>query len=108
MKPAIKERWIAALESGEYPQAKTQLKSEEGFCCLGVLVKACEAEIKEKHTILETEELLMINDDLDILPASVLELLGLTPDQADKLMNINDANETVDFTKQVEYIRENL
>lgn len=35
--------WTAALRSGEYPQAKGYLKTDEGFCCLGV---ACEVAIK--------------------------------------------------------------
>lgn len=33
----IKERWIAALRSGGYPQDREQLRSSEGYCCLGVL-----------------------------------------------------------------------
>ena len=37
LKPEIKARWRAALESGKYPQAKGQLRSDKGFCCLGVL-----------------------------------------------------------------------
>lgn len=37
MKPEIKQKWIAALESDEYKQTKRYLKTEEGFCCLGVL-----------------------------------------------------------------------
>lgn len=47
MKPEIKERWLNALRSGEYPQTQARLhRSKEsadangipaGFCCLGVL-----------------------------------------------------------------------
>lgn len=37
MNPEIKQRWVAALRSGEYPQAKSALRSSDGFCCLGVL-----------------------------------------------------------------------
>jgi hypothetical protein len=35
--PEIKTRWVAALRSGKYPQGRGRLKTEEGFCCLGVL-----------------------------------------------------------------------
>lgn len=43
MKPDIKERWVAALRSGEYKQGKGTLK-ERGdcpplYCCLGVLLE---------------------------------------------------------------------
>jgi hypothetical protein len=37
LKPDIKRRWRAKLESGEYPQSSGRLKSLKGFCCLGVL-----------------------------------------------------------------------
>lgn len=29
--------WVAALRGGAYPQAKDFLRSEDGFCCLGVM-----------------------------------------------------------------------
>lgn len=37
MKQSIKEKWIAALRSGEYQQGKYRLKRNNKFCCLGVL-----------------------------------------------------------------------
>lgn len=40
----IKERWIAALRSGDYPQGREELRSSEGYCCLGVL---CDLHAKD-------------------------------------------------------------
>jgi len=37
VKPEVKEKWLAALRSGEYPQSAHALRSNEGYCCLGVL-----------------------------------------------------------------------
>lgn len=37
MKAEIKERWLLALESGDYKQSTGQLKRGDRFCCLGVL-----------------------------------------------------------------------
>lgn len=38
MKKEIKEKWVAALRSGEYKQGKDYLKTDDNcFCCLGVL-----------------------------------------------------------------------
>lgn len=37
MKPEIKDKWVAALRSGEYKQTSAALQTKEGFCCLGVL-----------------------------------------------------------------------
>ena len=44
MKEAIKDKWVSALLSGEYKQAKNTLNNGEGFCCLGVL---CDLAAKE-------------------------------------------------------------
>lgn len=45
MKYDIKQKWVAALRSGNYTQGKSCLHDIEGnFCCLGVL---CDLYIKE-------------------------------------------------------------
>lgn len=37
MDPDIKQRWVAALRSGEYPQTTGRLRADDAYCCLGVL-----------------------------------------------------------------------
>lgn len=37
LRPSVRKRWAEALRSGEYKQGTLQLKSSEGYCCLGVL-----------------------------------------------------------------------
>jgi hypothetical protein len=37
MKADIKQKWVAALRNGEYEQTRAVLRSNGGFCCLGVL-----------------------------------------------------------------------
>lgn len=37
MNPEVKQKWIDALRSGEYEQTKHHLKTDNGYCCLGVL-----------------------------------------------------------------------
>lgn len=46
MKTKIKEKWITALESGDYVQGRKTLHNitENTFCCLGVL---CDLAVKE-------------------------------------------------------------
>lgn len=44
--------WTAALRSGEYAQAKGYLKTDDGYCCLGV---ACEVAI-ENGLDIETDD----------------------------------------------------
>lgn len=43
MNPDIKAQWTAALRSGEYPKTTGTLRTEDGFCCLGVL---CDLAVK--------------------------------------------------------------
>lgn len=44
MNQDIKQRWLSALRSGAYTQAKGALATEDGFCCLGVL---CEIAVED-------------------------------------------------------------
>jgi hypothetical protein len=37
MLKSIAKKWVKALRSGKYEQGKKSLKSEQGYCCLGVL-----------------------------------------------------------------------
>lgn len=37
MNPELKSKWLEALRSGRFEQATNALRSEAGFCCLGVL-----------------------------------------------------------------------
>jgi len=46
MNSKIKEKWLNALRSGEYNQQQNYLKTDEGFCCLGVL---CDLYAKENN-----------------------------------------------------------
>lgn len=47
MKANIKERWLAALRSGDYKQGTDRLRIENTFCCLGVL---CDLYAQETKT----------------------------------------------------------
>jgi hypothetical protein len=37
MNPKVKEKWVAALRSGKYKQARGALCKDGAYCCLGVL-----------------------------------------------------------------------
>ena len=53
MNPAIKDKWIAALRSGEYEQTTGQLRNGDSFCCLGVL---CNVHAYEHPHIAKRQE----------------------------------------------------
>ena len=49
------EKWVAALESGEYKQGTRSLGSfEEGYCCLGVGATVCGVDFERDQ--LESKE----------------------------------------------------
>lgn len=58
--PVIKDIWLKALRSGEYVQAKGALRTQSGFCCLGVL---CDALKKAEHPAVAGMEWLEPNHD---------------------------------------------
>lgn len=90
MIPEIKEKWVAALESGEYQQAQQGLKitnletGSESFCCLGVLCDIYSKETGNKWG----ESLQMIRNEPvgksyllgenNYLPKEVRDWAGLT------------------------------
>lgn len=85
MKPEIKERWVARLESGKDAQTTGYLANDRGLCCLGVLCEiAAEDGIVIKRVVDEAdgqvEYVSKVNpDDSESgeLPDAVVEWAGL-------------------------------
>lgn len=40
----VKAKWLAALRSGDYKQARGYLRTEAGYCCFGVLCDIVDPE----------------------------------------------------------------
>lgn len=84
MRKDIAEKWIAALESGEYKQTTGKLRDEKGFCCLGVL---CNLHAQEHPKIAKKQK--QIHKYLSYsatLPDAVMKWAGIKSDNG----NIND------------------
>jgi len=82
MKSQVKEKWIAALRSGEYDQGVGGLRTLTRFCCLGVLCDLYSKEtgiewnykyISEGHPVNGFE----FDGQRNFLPSSVVEWSGL-------------------------------
>jgi hypothetical protein len=79
--PERLRKWVEALESDAYPQTKGKLRTDEGFCCLGV---ACDVYMKEVGGTWEAAEV-SFNDHMvyvfgsatEMLPSSVAEWFGI-------------------------------
>lgn len=72
MKPEVKQLWLDALRSGKYKQALRALRTDHGFCCLGVLcdvhAAACGGEWRGRRYMGQGTR----------LPRAVREWAGLT------------------------------
>lgn len=84
----FKQKWVAALRSGEYKQGQSLLlNGDNEYCCLGV---ACKVAGYTDKTIRNSEG--YIKKTLTHVP---IELRGLDPDNAlvEKLIGFNDDKE---------------
>jgi hypothetical protein len=109
MNPEIKQKWVAALRSGEYKQTTGHLRDETGFCCLGVL---CDLHAKENNGQWEDGHYLSTKD---VLPDTVEKwagVLGPSPevmeddDKKSMLSELNDGGMT--FARIADLIEEQL
>lgn len=77
MKDSVKKQWVTALRSDKFIQTPKHLKTDDSYCCLGVL---CELHSRETgksgwsyNTTEETFEYLGVSY---VLPAEVSEWAG--------------------------------
>lgn len=104
MNKRIKKLWVDALRSGEYRQARGQLRSKQnGFCCLGVL---CNIHAQEHPEIAAKQMSSNYMGQNAILPIAVREWAGLkTSDplvkysnkHGEKRTNLADLNDNKRF-----------
>lgn len=70
--------WVAALRSGEYSQGKHALRTDEGFCCLGVACDISGLGEWNERLGFEWEQDGEGYEEQSLLPNHVMEWLGLT------------------------------
>lgn len=99
MKIALKNRWIAALRSGDYKQNKGSLRREHNgkvsHCCLGVL-----CEISPKMLSLKIS-------NNHYLQTKALEFSGISDAEQRKLAEMNDGK-GYGFKRIATYIEKHL
>lgn len=99
MDQELKEKWVKALRSGEYPQGEGFLFMNGAYCCLGVLnvCSGISTEDIQGIAIGNTEALLFPNGDYPKDRVS---------DPIMKLMEMNDSGST--FPEIADWIEKNL
>lgn len=77
------KRWVKALRSGEYKQAKSDLRVDDSFCCLGVACDLYRQEHPEAHWGDGTRPAFMVND-------TDIGTTALLPDEVQNWLDLND------------------
>lgn len=101
MTPELKEKWAAALESGEYKQAKGLLRDlDDRMCCLGVL---CQIVDPSEWDLPFASVEWRFSAQAGMPGLTMLHEVGLSIDDAMGLAEANDGGET--FTQIAERVR---
>lgn len=103
----IKDRWISALNSGDYKQGSVYLNGPNGYCCLGVL---CDLAAKDGVGVWEdaprTEVKFFLGTDWTI-PRQVDQWASISNNEmVGNLMRLNDNGAT--FTEIAKVIEAEL
>ena|SRR3989304_915908 len=75
MNADIKKRWVKALRSGRYAQARHALRTDQGFCCLGVLCDIVKKDVKKSWQ--EGASEMGMDGYKEYLPPVIAKFVGL-------------------------------
>lgn len=101
----VKQRWVAALRSGDYVQGHGNLRTTKGFCCLGVLLDV-ERPGKWRESAAEGDYFVH-QGEFGIPSLGFLTDIGLEPVVANNLATFND-HQGWDFNMIADYIEREL
>ena len=100
MNPQIKQKWVDALRSGEYQQGQCYLRTNSGFCCLGVLCDLYGKENNVEWNLVNNGHNYEFQDRESYLPSSVRKWADLeycnppVNDEESTLGELNDSGST--------------
>jgi len=77
MNPQIKQKWVSALRSGDYQQGRSYLRTDNGFCCLGVLCDLYGKENNVEWNLANNGHNYKFQDKESHLPPSVVGWAGV-------------------------------
>ena len=92
----LAKKWVAALRGGSYKQARSALRKDDAFCCLGVL---CDLKNKDGWNKHHTDTFLMrhvdaVDGGVEYPGFQILDEVGLDEDQVRVLSRRNDSGAT--------------
>lgn len=104
MDPEIKAKWIAALRSGRYPQTRAALRTDVGYCCLGVLCDLLRP--KGWRIPIAGQPLYMHSGNYSSLGGDLAEESDLSSERLEWLIHMNDTGKS--FAAIADYIDRNF
>ena len=108
MDQEVKTKWVEALRSGQYKQAKGALCSPRGFCCLGVLLETLNVPREFEPANMLVDVYRPTDDEAvtSYLPTKLAVKIGVNLAFQGKLAALND--DGLPFNAIADYIEENL
>jgi hypothetical protein len=112
MNPQIKQKWVSALRSGDYQQGQCYLRTNSGFCCLGVLCDLYGKEHNVEWNLANNGHNYEFQEFESYLPSSVRKWADLeycnppVNDEESTLVRLNDSGST--FEQIADVIEEQL
>lgn len=100
MKKELRDKWVAALRSGEYIQGQETLRDtlNNTYCCLGVLCKVSGSPNWDGEHM---------HGDYAFLQACAQKELGISAEDANRCVLLND-KEGKSFPEIADYIEQNI
>jgi len=102
MKEQIKEKWLAALRSGDYKQGKAALRSKDDeFCCLGVLCDVLDSDAWTENPVTcrpyAPDSCLFWGGMFGALPMDTRDEVEITDDEHNTLVDLNDDGRSFEY-----------
>lgn len=105
MDKELKDRWVAALRSGDYTQNKHYLETSCGNCCLGVLCRVAGLHPEPKFST--HLGIYAFEGSTNNLSKSQLSSLGLALHHSCDLIKMND-KDGLSFSEIADYIETHI
>lgn len=114
MRQEFKDGWLNALRSGVYAQAQGYLYLADtgGYCCLGVLCRTMGATWGHTNDTMygapKLDDMILSKGGAERLSPAVLDIVGITVQQEQKLIDMNDQATPHSFFEIADYIEKHL
>lgn len=109
MNKTIKKKWLKALREGGYRQTRLgRLKTQRGYCCLGVLCEVVDPQIKWQADEAEPNRFRPYpGASSEFPPDTISNQAGLGRERFNQLSRMND-NGHYNFKRIADWIEEHL